>query len=163
MFRFLLLLFSFSQSFVSIAQNSSIEIGELNNGVNQLNNLQTPLTKAFEWTFKDGTKINDLKIEQLSSNYYLVAYCTYQGHKRMAAVDLELIGLKFTLPENANFKLCSAVACENCRFFLESNKIIACKCEETGTISNHCHYKSSTALAFISNLKRAIKMTEKGE
>jgi ligand-binding sensor domain-containing protein len=44
--------------------------------------------------------------------------------------------------------------------FLENNKIVACKCEETGTISNHCHYKASSGIGFYSNYLRAIKMSK---
>ncbi len=155
------LLFSFS--ILTKAQNVSIEIGQINNGTIEINSSQNALLKAFEWTFRDGTKVTDLKIEQLSNTYFLIATCAYQGKKRMAAVNLDLVGLKFMLNEDAFFKMCSAVACENCRFFLENNKIIACKCEETGTISNHCHYRSSTAITFYANFQRAIRMGEKEE
>ncbi|MDP1726856.1 MAG: hypothetical protein Q8M15_08730 [Bacteroidota bacterium] len=153
------LLFSFS--ILAKAQNVSVEIGQINNGTIEINNSQNALIKAFEWTFRDGTKVTELKIEQLSNTYFLIATCAYQGKKRMAAVNLDLVGLRFMLNEDAYFKMCSAVACENCRFFMENNKIIACKCEETGTISNHCHYRSSTAITFYANFQRAIKMGEK--
>lgn len=133
-------------------------IGELNNGVFQLNSQERNLVKAFEWTFRDGTKVVDMKIEQMGNGYFLVATCAYQGRKRLAAVDIDMAGIQFVLNEDAQFKMCSAVACENCRFFLENNRIIACKCEETGTISNHCHYKSAAAVGFYANLQRAIRM-----
>ncbi|MBC7384269.1 MAG: hypothetical protein H7296_14985 [Bacteroidia bacterium] len=158
MIKTLLLTFFLSFHFFVSAQNSSIEIGGINNGVIEINNHQGAIVKAFEWTFRDGTKVTEIKIEQLSNSYFLVATCTYQTRKRIAAIDLEVAGIKFVLKEDAYFKMCSAVACENCRFFLENNRIVACKCEETGTISNHCHYRSSQAITFFANLQRAIKM-----
>ncbi len=163
MLKSLLFVFLITFHFSIKGQNNSVEIGEINNGVFEIKGLQTQLTKAFEWTFKDGTKITELKIENLANHYYLVASCLYQGHKRLAAIDLEVSGTKFILNNNAGFKMCSAAACMNCRFFIEKGKILACKCEETGTISNHCHYKSGTAKMFFANLQRAIKMTEKGD
>ena len=163
MIKKLLLLICICLSFELFSQNVAIEIGEMNNGINEIKKYQTQLVKAFEWTFRDGTKITDIKIEQLSNTYFIVATCSYQGKKRMAAVDIDLVGFKFMLNEDAFFKMCSAVACENCKFFLENNKIVACKCEETGSISNHCHFRSSPAISFYANLQRAIKMSDKGE
>ncbi len=163
MIKHLLFVLLLSIPLFSFSQNPAIEIGELNNGVIEIKKYQAALVKAFEWTFRDGTKVTDLKIEQLSNNYFIVATCAYQGRKRLAAVDLDLEGIKFMLNEDAFFKVCSAVACENCRFFLENNRIVACKCEETGTISNHCHYRTSNATTFYTNLQRAIKMGEKEE
>jgi hypothetical protein len=142
----------------SIAQNPSTVIGEINNGVFELNEYQSSLVKAFEWTFRDGTKVVDLKIEQLGNTYFVIATCAYQGRKKIAALDLEQVGISFVLSEDAQFKICSAVACETCKFFLENSKIVACKCEETGTISNHCHYKSLPGTGFYANLQRAIKL-----
>jgi hypothetical protein len=156
--KLLILLFiSFCTSQIS-AQTGSTVIGELNNGVYELNQHQGALVKAFEWTFRDGTKVIDLKIEQLSNSYFLVATCAYQGRKRIAALNLEQEGIRFVLTDDAQYKMCSAVACETCKFFLENNKIVACKCEETGTISNHCHYKSTPGAGFYANFMRAIKL-----
>lgn len=141
-----------------IAQQTSTVIGELKNGVYEINETQTALIKAFEWTFRDGTKVQELKIEQLGTNYFLLATCSYQGRKRIAALDIEMVGINFVLSEDAQYKTCSAVACETCKFFLENNKIVACKCEESGTISNHCHYKSLPGAGYYANFLRAIKM-----
>lgn len=155
----LTLLFIFC-GFVSLAQETKIKIGELNNEVITLTETQKNLSKAFEWTFRDGTRVVDLQIEQMQQTWFLVATCTYQNRKRIAAVNLELQGIQFYLPEDAQFRMCSAVACENCRFFLENNKIVACKCEETSTISNHCHYKAGSASTYYNNLIRAKTMFE---
>ncbi|MFY8109835.1 MAG: hypothetical protein ACOVO9_12610 [Bacteroidia bacterium] len=135
-----------------------IEVGKINNGVFELSDNSEQLVKAIEWTFRDGTKVVELKIEQLQNAYFLVATCTYQNRKRLAAIDLDMEGNSFVVKEDAFFKTCSAVACETCRYFLENNKIVACKCEETGSISNHCHYKSSPATSFITNYYRALKL-----
>ena len=140
------------------AQQTGVAVGEINNGIYRLKENQQSLVKAFEWTFKDGTKVSEMKIEQLGNTWFLIATCTYQGRKRIAAVDLDLVGIEFVLQEDVMFKMCSAVACENCRFFLENNKIVACKCEETGTISNHCHYKSTPGAGFYANFQRSLRM-----
>lgn len=137
-----------------------IEVGKVNNGVFELSENSEQLVKAIEWTFRDGTKVVELKIEQLQNAYFLVATCTYQNRKRLAAIDLDMEGSSFIVKEDAFFKTCSAVACETCRYFLENNKIVACKCEETGSISNHCHYKSSPATSFITNYYRALKLKQ---
>jgi hypothetical protein len=137
-----------------------IEVGKINNGVFELSENSEQLVKAIEWTFRDGTKVVELKIEQLQNAYFLVATCTYQNRKRLAAIDLDMEGNSFVVKEDAFFKTCSAVACETCKYFLENNKIVACKCEETGSISNHCHYKSSPATSFITNYYRALKLKQ---
>ncbi len=154
----LLILIAISTTVYSNAQQ--IEVGKINNGVFELSDNSEQLVKAIEWTFRDGTKVVELKIEQLQNAYFLVATCTYQNRKRLAAIDLDMEGNSFVVKEDAFFKTCSAVACETCRYFLENNKIVACKCEETGSISNHCHYKSSPATSFITNYYRALKLKQ---
>jgi hypothetical protein len=160
MFKNILFAFLFFLSFTSFSQNTGIVIGEVNNGVYQFKDCQESLSKAIEWTFKDGTKVSEMSITQMGNDYYILATCLNQGRKRIAAIDLDLVGIEFVLKEDAFFKMCSAVACENCRFFFESNKIVACKCEETGTISNHCHYKSSAATSFYANFQRSLRMNQ---
>jgi hypothetical protein len=147
-------------SHIGFSQDTKVQVGQINNGVYQLTESEKNLSKAFEWTFRDGTKVTEMHIEQMQQTYFLVATCVYQGRKRIAAVDLDMEGIYFYLTDAAQFKMCSAVACENCRFFLENNKIVACKCEETGTISNHCHYKTGNAATYYNNLQRAKKMFE---
>ncbi len=154
----LLIIILISTTVYSNAQQ--IEVGKINNGVFELSENSEQLVKAIEWTFRDGTKVVELKIEQLQNAYFLVATCTYQNRKRLAAIDLDMEGNSFVVKEDAFFKTCSAVACETCRYFLENNKIVACKCEETGSISNHCHYKSSPATSFITNYYRALKLKQ---
>ncbi|MDZ4667656.1 MAG: hypothetical protein SGJ00_07210 [bacterium] len=154
---FILFFFVSTQTF---AQSTGTTIGEINNGVYQLKENQDQLIKAFEWTFKDGTKVVEMDIQQLGNAYFIVANCAYQGRKRMAAVNIDLVGIEFVLYEDGQFKICSAVACENCRFFLENSKIVACKCEETGTISNHCHYKTFSGTGYYANFMRALKMAK---
>ena len=154
----LLILIAISTTVYSNAQQ--IEVGKINNGVFELSDNSEQLVKAIEWTFRDGTKVVELKIEQLQTAYFLVATCTYQNRKRLAAIDLDMEGNSFVVKEDAFFKTCSAVACETCRYFLENNKIVACKCEETGSISNHCHYKSAPATSFITNYYRALKLKQ---
>lgn len=160
MHKNILFSFFFLLSFAAFSQNNGLVVGEINNGVYQFKESQESLTKAFEWTFRDGTKVNEMSITQMGNEYYIIATCLYQGRKRIAAIDLDLIGIEFVLKEDAQFKMCSAVACENCRFFFESNKIVACKCEETGTISNHCHYKASHATSFYANFQRSLRMNQ---
>lgn len=149
--------FLFVFTLVSKAQQG-IEIGQINNGVYEFTVHELSVAKAIEWTLRDGSKVSELKIEQLNNVYFLVAVCNYQTYKRTIAVDLDQVGTKFVLTEDAFIKICSAVACQTCKFFFENRKIIACKCEETGTISNHCHYRSAPATAFAQNLQRAIKL-----
>jgi hypothetical protein len=104
--------------------------------------------------------VQELKIEQIGNSYFLIAVCNYMNYKRNAAINLDVQGNLFLMNEDAMLKICSAVACQTCNFFTENNKIIACKCEQTGSISNHCHYKSSMATTFLQNLQRALKMQE---
>lgn len=144
------------------AQNQ-IEIGAIRGGEAVVTINPVVLSKAFEWTFRDGTKVTDLKIEQLSGQYFIVAYCQYQQHKRMVAVDLEMIGQQFFVAPDPFIKICSAVACQTCKFFLENMRIVACKCEETGTVSNHCHYRSLPGSGFVNNLNRAILLNKERE
>lgn len=160
MVKNLLLIILFFVSFACYSQDSKVQIGQINNGVYELTESEKNLSKAFEWTFRDGTKVTEMRIEQMQQTYFLVATCVYQGRKRIAAVDLNMEGIYFYLNEDAMFKMCSAVACENCRFFLENNRIVACKCEETSTISNHCHYKTGPVITYFNNLQRAKKMFE---
>ena len=85
-----------------------IEVGKVNNGVFELSENSEQLVKAIEWTFRDGTKVVELKIEQLQNAYFLVATCTYQNRKRLAAIDLDMEGSSFIVKEDAFFKTCSA-------------------------------------------------------
>ncbi len=159
-FKKYLLFISFSMllSSFSFAQKS-IEIAKFENGNPTLNNnLDSSCIKAFERTFRDGTKVIGLKVEKIGNNYFLLADCNYKNYKRKAAINIEQQGDLLILKEDALMKICSAVACQTCNFFIENNKIIACKCEQTGTISNHCHYKSTLTNIFFQNLQRAIKM-----
>jgi len=139
---------------------ANIEIAAIDNGVYNITANQLAIIKAFEWTFRDGAKVVELKIENYNNNYYLVAICLVQDHKRIAAVFLNQVGNTLLLDEEADMKVCSAVACKTCQFFFENNKIVACKCEETSTVSNHCHYKSATAFSFSQNFQRALKVLE---
>lgn len=158
---YLLFFISFTLISVHLYAQKNIEIGQLENGIISIKqNMQVPIDKALEWTFRDGTKVQELKIEQIGNGYFLLAVCNYMNYKRNAAINLDLQGNFFLLNEDAMLKICSAVACQTCNFFIENNKIIACKCEQTGSISNHCHYKSSMASTFIQNLQRAIKMQQ---
>lgn len=138
-------------------------IAKLNNGQIEFVVNEMALAKAFQWTFRDGTKVTDIKVEELNGKYFLVAYCLYQQHKRVAAVDLEIIGSDYVTSDDAMLKICSAVACNNCKFFLENLRIVGCKCEETGTVSNHCHYKSAPGGGFMQNLTRAISLNKERE
>ncbi len=135
-----------------------LEVGKLNNGVFELTNNTESLQKAIEWTFKDGSKVIDLKIEELNQQPYLVANCAFQGKKRMLAVELDQKGTVFIFKEDGMIKCCSAFACETCKFFFEQHKIVACKCEETGTISNHCRFKAIPSLQLITNYQRALRL-----
>ncbi len=134
------------------------EIGRLNNGVYELSNHSDAIQKAIEWTFKDGSKVIDLKIEELNQQIYLTANCLFQGKKRMLAVELDQKGNFFVLKEDGFIKTCSAFACENCKFFFEQHKIVACKCEESGTISNHCRFKTFPTTQLIQNYQRALRL-----
>lgn len=156
--RFLMVLMCAVLSVGAFAQ-TAFEIGRFENNEAVLNeDKSVAIIKAFEWSFRDGTKVSELRIEQLGSSYYLVAYAEFQGKKRIAAIDLDISGMKLTVMPDAQMKTCSANACDQCRFFIENNKIIACKCENTGTISNHCHFKQALAPVFYNNLDRAIKL-----
>jgi hypothetical protein len=157
----LLVVFIFISSLLH-AQNQT-EIGVLRGNEAVITINPVVLSKAFEWMFRDGTKVADLKIEQLSGQYFLVAYCNFQQHKRMVAIDLEIIGQNLYISQDPFIKVCSAVACQTCKFFLENMRIIACKCEETGTISNHCHYRSIPGSGFVTNLNRAIMLNKERE
>ena len=160
-YTYLLYFISFLLLSTHLHAQKSTEIGLLENGIISVKqNMLAPSIKALEWTFRDGTKVQELKIEQIGNGYFLVATCNYMNYKRNAAINLELQGNIFFLNDDAMLKVCSAVACQTCNFFIENNKIIACKCEQTGSISNHCHYKSAMATTFIQNLQRAIKMQE---
>lgn len=163
MVKKLLILFLFLGGLMAVASAQHIEAARINNGVFEFGDNQEQLIKAVEWTFKDGTKVTDLKVEQMQNTFFLVAYCVYQGRARMAAIDLVQEGNTFVIKEDAWFKTCSAVACETCKYFLENNRIVACKCEATGSISNHCHYRSLPVAGFITQYNRAMKMKKDQE
>ncbi len=150
--------------FIALLVNSSLlkaqdaEIGKLNNGIYELSNHSDAIQKAIEWTFKDGSKVIDLKIEELNQQIYLTANCLFQGKKRMLAVELDQKGNLFVLKEDGFIKTCSAFACETCKFFFEQHKIVACKCEETGSISNHCRFKTIPSTQLVQNFQRALRL-----
>jgi hypothetical protein len=152
---FVWVVFVLNTNFVFAQEN---EIGKINNGVYELSSNAEAIQKALEWTFKDGSKVVDLKIEELNQEIYLIANLQFQGKRRMLAMELDQKGNEFVVNEESPLKICSAFACETCKFFFEQRKIVACKCEETGTISNHCRFKTIPASQFIFNFQRALKL-----
>jgi hypothetical protein len=141
----------------------TFDVAELRNGQIELTMSQLVLSKAFSWTFRDGTKVTDLKVEQLNNQYFLVAYCIYQQYTRQVGINLDFVGNKFYINDESTFKICSAVSCKTCRFFIEHMRIIGCKCEETGTVSNHCHYKVVPIGIFMQNINRALMLSKEKE
>lgn len=147
----------------AVAQNS-IEVGEWQNDVGFLNKENSVvIAKAFARTFGDGFKTNGIRIEKYGNIFYLISNSELQNKSRITAIDLKFEGNKLVVNSNSELKSCTSSACEKCGFFFENKKIIACLCLNTKTISNHCHYKHSSAYDFLNNLLRAKQMLEQKE
>ena len=61
------------------------------------------------------------------------------------------------LNANSEMKTCSNGACSDCNFFIENSKVVACKCETNGSISNHCTYKINDGNYFFTLVSKIIE------
>lgn len=113
------------------------------------------ITKALTWSMSEDVQIQTMRIEQISGKFYFIVEMNLASQRRIAAVALnqELIG--FSVDTLSSVAICTASNAYRCSFFSEHHRIIACKCLETGSISNHCHYKSIDAEKFKTMLQRA--------
>jgi hypothetical protein len=138
----LLLIFVFMLGFKFI-YCQQIAIGTINNYDNlELNEKSKRALKiAYLRSFIDGRKLDSVYIDKVGQVKYLILIGGKLNVKSKSAINISIVNNIVHLNSNTEMKTCSNGACKDCDFFTENNKVVACKCETNGSISNHCTYK----------------------
>ncbi|MES2726885.1 MAG: hypothetical protein V4643_07270 [Bacteroidota bacterium] len=138
------------------AQNP-IEIGTLNSANEELllsGKNKSALRIAYIRTFNDGRKLDSVWVENVGGRKFLLMAGTRMNVKSLTAVSISIINNKVYVENTTEVKTCANGSCTACSFFVEHNKVVACKCESTGTVSNHCTFKVNDAVVFYTVLSK---------
>ena len=147
--------------FGALAQQ--FEIGKATNNCYIITADTALLVKAINRTLNDGTIIQNLLIESVGANHYLVAEGTYKNYSKLIAMVLtyNISTRTYFASQGNGYVTCASAACLKCSLFKENGRIIGCKCAEKSTISNQCNFTNKPTSAFYLNIIRAKQMTIK--
>ena len=132
----------------SINLNDKIEMNEKS---------KRALKVAYLRTFADGRKLDTFYIDKVGQIKYLILLGTKGNVNSKSAVSISIVNNTVHLNSNSEMKTCSNGACNECNFFTENNKVVACKCESNGSISNHCTYKINDGNYFYTLVKKIME------
>ena len=153
----LLLIFLFLFVFkITFCQH--IAIGTINNN-NQLElneKSKRAIKIAYLRSFIDGRKLDSVFIDKIGQVKYLILLGSKINVKSKSAISISIVNNTIHLNANSEMKTCSNGACNYCDFFTENNKVVACKCEANGSISNHCSYKTNDGNYFYTLVSKII-------
>ncbi len=147
-------IFAIKQSFCqqiaigTISSNDKIEMNDKS---------KRALKVAYLRTFGDGRKLDTFFIDKVGQVKYLILLGSKVNVKSKSAVSITIVNNTVHLNSNSEMKTCSNGACAECIFFTENNKVVACKCETNGSISNHCTYKINDGNYFYSLVSKIIE------
>ena len=111
---------------------------------------------AYLRSFTDGRKFDTAFIEKLGQVKYLVILGS-KGHvKSRSAVSILIINNTVNIATNTEMKTCSNGACTDCQFFIENSKVVACKCNDNGSISNNCSFRNNDGAFFYSVVSKIL-------
>lgn len=111
---------------------------------------------AYLRSFTDGRKFDTAFIEKLGQLKYLVILGSKNEVKSRSAVSILIINNTVNIATNTEMKTCSNGACNECQFFIENSKVVACKCEDNGSISNNCSFKANDGAFFYALVKKIL-------
>jgi hypothetical protein len=135
-----------------------IAIGTINN-LNKLelnNKSKRALKIAYLRSFVDGRKLDSIYIDKIGEVKYLILLGSKTNVKSKTAISISIINNTVNLNANTEMKTCSNGACNDCEFFTENNKVVACKCNNDGTISNSCNFKVNDGKYFYTLVAKLI-------
>lgn len=145
---------------IELKAQNSIEIGSLNTTNEELlisNKSKSALRIAYIRTFNDGRKLDSIWVENIGGRKFLLMSGTRMNVKSLTAVSIIIVNSKIYIENTTEVKTCANGSCTACSFFVEGYKVVACKCESTGTVSNHCTFKVNDASVFYTVLSRLNK------
>lgn len=153
LFFILLFVISFKITFCQ-----QIAIGTINNNdILELNEKSKRALKiAYLRSFIDGRKLDSVYIDKIGQVKYLILLGSKINVKSKSAISISIVNNTVHLNANSEMKTCSNGACTDCDFFTENNKVVACKCETNGSISNHCTYKTNDGNYFYTLVSKII-------
>lgn len=145
---------------IELKAQNPIEIGSLNTTNEELlisNKSKSALRIAYIRTFNDGRKLDSIWVENIGGRKFLLMSGTRMNVKSLTAVSISIVNSKIYIENTTEVKTCANGSCTACSFFVEGYKVVACKCESTGTVSNHCTFKVNDAAVFYTVLSRLNK------
>lgn len=111
---------------------------------------------AYLRSFTDGRKLDTAFIEKLGQVKYLVIVGSKNTIKSKSAINISIVNNAINIASNVDMKTCSNGACNDCQFFVENSKPVACKCNDNGSISNNCSFKINDGAFFYSIVSKII-------
>ncbi len=142
---------------IELKAQNPVEIGSLNTTNEELlisNKSKSALRIAYIRTFNDGRKLDSVWVENIGGRKFLLMAGTRMNVKSLTAVSISIVNNKIYIENTTEVKTCANGSCTACSFFVEGYKVVACKCESTGTVSNHCTFKVNDAAVFYTVLSR---------
>lgn len=115
---------------------------------------------AYLRSFTDGRKYDTAFIEKLGQVKYLVILGSKSNIKSRSAVSILIIDNTVNITTNSEMKTCSNGACNDCQFFIENSKVVACKCNDNGSISNNCSFRNNDGAFFYSVVSKIFESTK---
>jgi hypothetical protein len=155
--NYLLILFFFIVSKQTFCQQITVGTINLNDKIEMNEKSKRALKVAYLRTFADGRKLDTFFIDKVGQVKYLILLGSKGNIKIKSAVSISIINNTVHLNANLEMKTCSNGACTECNFFTENNKVVACKCESNGSISNHCTYKINDGNYFYTLVSKIIE------
>lgn len=147
--KFKLLLVFFFLFGIKLIYCQQVAIGMLNNNILELTDKsKRALKMAYLRSFVDGRKLDTAYIDLIGNVKYLILVGSKSNVKSKTAISITILNNTVNINTNTEMKTCSNGACEECSFFTENKKIVACKCEQNGSISNNCNFKINDGLFF---------------
>lgn len=111
---------------------------------------------AYLRSFIDGRKLDSVYIDKIGQVKFLILLGSKTTIKSKTALSISIVNNSVYINPAPNMVTCSNGACTDCNFFTESNKVVACKCETNGSISNHCTYKINDGNYFYTLVNKII-------
>jgi hypothetical protein len=155
--NYLLILFFLIASKQVFCQQISIGTINLNDKMEMNDKCKRAMKVAYMRTFADGRKLDTFFINKIGQVKYLILLGSKGNVNSKSAVSILIINNTVNINANSEMKTCSNGACNECSFFTENNKVVACKCESNGSISNHCTYKINDGNYFYTLVKKIME------
>lgn len=117
------------------------------------------LTKSLGQMFQEQLILDTFSIKKTANNSFLILDLRANNFNRLVSIRLIENGNELLLDTISALSVCSSSPTYHCKFFMEQSKIVSCQCIETGTISNHCHYKQMSTLRLFQIYRRMSKQS----